>query len=138
LSYVPRGGSDGPTQSEPDWSKTSRPLAITPATGQKNNAVTVTPGCTAATIADAKARKDRFHTQQDININGYPAFYDKLDFVSDAEQYVNHTYVVLGPKDCLQLSYRESWRHPMSNTNFDDSQNVPDFKAIVNSVKFVP
>ncbi|HEX6258642.1 MAG TPA: hypothetical protein VFZ48_04130 [Candidatus Saccharimonadales bacterium] len=136
LAYAASKATDDPAPTSPDWAKTSRPVEVQPNEGKVGNKITVTPGCTSARIADLKARKDRFHTQEDLKINGYTAFYDKLNFKTDAERYVHHTYIVLNGKDCLEFSYRESHHHPMSNTNFDDQKNVKYFKMIVGSVKF--
>jgi hypothetical protein len=145
VSYPEKGGHDNPVQAEPDWTKVSRPLLFTPASGEAENNVIVTPGCETTDSNGAKVsvldflkgRKDQFHSQKEITINGYAGFYDKLDFKTDAESYLDHTYFVTNDSDCLLLTYRENWHHDMSNTNFDDSKNVPDFKAIVDSTKFM-
>jgi hypothetical protein len=120
----------------PDWTKTSRPALIKPKSGYPSNTIALTPGCSAADITAAKANIDRFHTQQDLKVNGYSAFYDRLDFASDAESYLTHTYYVLGTKDCLRISWDQNRHHDMSSTNFDDSQNYDGFMTVVNSVKF--
>jgi hypothetical protein len=136
-SFAEKGGMDGPEQAEPDWTVVSRPVLVKPLVGQKDNNVAVTPGCSASTIAAAKAQKDKFHTQEDTKINGYTALYDKLDFKADAESYLDHKYIIVDKNDCVEISFRENWHHDMSNTNFDDSKNLPGFQAIVNSVKFL-
>jgi hypothetical protein len=129
-------GKDGDVQPDPDWAKVSRPVLIKPNTGHKDNDVRITSDCTAGDLNTIRANKDRFHTYQDLTINGYTAFYDKLDFKGDAESYLDHTYYILTRGDCLRLTWRQNWHHDMSNTNFDDSQNFDGFMTIVSSIKF--
>ena len=136
LSDQEEGGKDGVVQPAPDWTKQSRPVKIRPAFGAENNDVMVTPGCSTESINQAKEQADQFHTQKDMTINGYRAFYDKLAFKGDAEAYLHHRYFVLHGEDCVEFSYRENWHHAMSDTDFDDIQNMPGFRQIVNSIKF--
>ncbi len=117
--------------------ETSSPVILNPNEGQKDNNVIVTPGCSAASVTEMKAKRDQFHTQEDLTINGYTAFYDKLDFMGDAESYLHHTYIILGTSGCVEIGYRESWHHPMSNTTFNDSKNMDAFRSIINSTKFL-
>lgn len=140
----PQGGKDGPTPPEPDWSKVSRPVWIRTAVGAKSNYLIVTPGCTTLSAdgqtvsiqQDMINRSDRFHTQTDMKINGYTGFYDRLDFKADAESYVDHTYFVTNDTDCVLFRYRENWHHDMMNSTFDDSKNMPAFRALVESITF--
>jgi hypothetical protein len=127
---------DGVVPPDPDYSVTSREVQIKPADGYPGNNVRVLPGCTQAEIDDQKARKDRFHTQSDIKINGYDVFYDKLAFQGDAESYINHTYYVKSGNNCLMFDFRENHHHDTSETNFDDEQNLDEFEAIVRSINF--
>jgi hypothetical protein len=139
LTYAAGGRdyADGSNIKTDDWSKTSRPATIQPSTGHSGNVVMIQGECSNMSIATLKKMKDKFHTQQAMEINGYPTLYDKLAFTTDAESYVHHTYVLEHGGHCLTLSYRENWHHAMSNTNFDDHQNVAAFEAIVHSVRFL-
>lgn len=144
-TFAEKGGTEGPAQPDPDWAKVSRPVVVKPAEGEKDNNVTVKPGCetvssngkTVTVLQNLKDRKDQFHTQEDIKVNSYNGFYDRLDFRGDAETYLDHTYFITNDKDCVVFSFRENWHHDMSNTNFDDSKNVPGFKSLVESIKFL-
>lgn len=144
LNYPVEGGHDGQSPSTPDYTKVSRPVTIAPQHGQKDNNVQITPGCmtvssTGQSISvtdQLQQAKDKYHTQEDMTINGYQALYDKTDFNTAAESYVDHTYAITNDDDCVTFRYRESWHHDMSGTNFDDSKNVADFKRIVQSIKF--
>ena len=143
-SFPEPAGTDGPGQPQLDWAQVSRPVVIKPSTGAKDNNVIVTPGCettasdgsAVSVLQNLKDRKDKFHTQEAQTINGYEAFYDRLHFEGDAESYLDHTYFVTSGTDCVLFSYRENWHHDMSNTNFDDSKNVPAFKSVVQSLQF--
>lgn len=140
----PQGGKDGPAQPEPDWSEVSRPILIKPAAGHEDNYVTVTPGCTTksadgrtvAVMQNLLDHNDRFHTQRVVKIHGYTGFYDKLNFKTSAESYLDHTYFVTDYQDCVLFRYRQNMRHDMSNTNYDDSKNMPAYRAIVESITF--
>lgn len=127
--------ANGPTQSEQDWTKISRPVRVKPAKAAKGNDVNVAPGCSAADIDQAKADKDESRTQQDLTINGYRAFYDRQEAKVSTESYVYHTYIILGKSDCLRISYREDLYSGASGRNATDS-NVPGFKSIVESTRF--
>lgn len=145
VTPVERGGTDGPVDPEPDWTKVSQPVLLTPGDGHNTNNVRINPGCetqdpngkTVSTLQNLKDRKDRFHTQQPQTINGYQGLYDKLDFKGDAESYLDHTYFVTDGKSCVTFIYRERWKHDMSNTDFNDTKNVPAFQAVVQSIKFL-
>lgn len=138
IDWPENGDIDGsPAKPQAVKTESSRPIVIKPVSGQKGNNIAVVPGCSAANITETKARKDQFHTQEDLTINGYTAFYDKLDFKDSAERYLHHTYIVLSQNDCLEIAFRENHHHDMSNTNFDDGGNMSEFNAIVRSVKFI-
>lgn len=138
-------GTDGPTKPEPDWNKVSRAVSIIPKSGEKGNNVEVATDCKTTTsdgeettvLQSIKDGKDKFHTQRAVQINGHDGFYDRLDFVGDAERYVRHTYYVANDTACLTLVFTESHHHPMSGTDFNDKANVPLFEAIVQSVAFL-
>jgi hypothetical protein len=119
----------------PDWSVTSRDVSVKPLKGEKDNYIRVIPNITKDYVADQRARKDRFHTQLDGKINNYDTLYDKLAFKGDAESYVDHTYYVLHGDTYVMFTFRENWYHG-DNTHFDDKQNLTEFQAIVNSIKF--
>jgi len=122
---------------EPDWTKTSRPVTITPAIGQKDNSVLIQTGCEAFSIAKVKARADKFHTQTEATISGYRTIHDELNFKGDAETYLDDTYALEHDGHCIYLTYRVRHHHPMSGTDFDDSKNRPGFEAIVQSIRFL-
>lgn len=130
------GGDFRDATPEPDWTVTSRYVEVKPLKSAKDNNIRVSPGCDKSVIQTQKDNKDKFHTQTDLKINGYEAFYDKTDFKGDAESYLDHAYYVLDGANCVIFQFRENWHHDTSNTNFDDKQNLPGFEAIVHSIKF--
>lgn len=137
VPYRWQGGNEVP---EPDWAKKSRPVEIKPAVinSKDSNNVSVTACDVVGTsIAKAKESKDKFHTQQEGVINGANYLYDELNFKGDAESYKDHTYIYEKNDKCVYLAWRENWRHPMSGTDFDDSQNVEGFNLIADTLEIL-
>lgn len=44
-AFPEKGGTEGSAQPDPDWTKVSCPVVVKPAEGEKDNNVTVRPGC---------------------------------------------------------------------------------------------
>jgi hypothetical protein len=135
---------EGPPGPQPDWTKVSRPINVVPAKAPAGNTITITPGCevaaadgsTISVVQDLKNHKDQFHTQTASTNNGNDVFYDKLAFKGDAESYTDHTYVVSKGSNCLKLNFRQNYQNTTLNQSFDDSQDLPGFMTLVNSVHF--
>lgn len=140
----PLSGGDSQRPTEPDWNQTSRPVFLYQPKSDRQTYVTVDPGCqttddsgqTVPVLQALKDNNDRFHTQRTVTINGQPAFYDRLAFKGDAEQYTDHIYFVNDSDDCLVLRYRESWQHD-GFTAVDNTVHMPGFRMVVDSVKFL-
>lgn len=122
---------------KPDWSKQSRPIMVEPPDGHPGNNVMITPGCTQDTINQLiaqKAKKSLPPGQRDIN--GAESWYDMTSFQTPYEQYVDHQFILRHKLNCLDIHYRQLWKHPMGGTDFNDSKNVKPFMDMVYTIKF--
>ncbi len=125
----------------PDWTKESRPFTFIPAhrTAANSNSSVGVISKPDESRRLAQSRADKFHTVQHQNINGYSAYLDRVVFIgpSSAEKYTDDYYFVEHGNLVLALSFRESYYHNYPVENWNDSSDVPTFRAIVNSVKFL-
>lgn len=142
LRYDLVGGTEGlaPVQ---DWAHVSRGYTLTnlyAPKGSQGVSVHVDQGdIVPAIIAGTTQGLDRFHTLQKLRINGYEAYYDKVDYVgpSAAEKYTDHYYRIVSGNILITLAFREKYYHNYPYDKWDDGQDLAAFQAIAHSVKFL-
>lgn len=128
----------------PDWSKESRGADFVPPNTPANsgNAADVSVSVLDATTANstiASSKQDKFHSVQNLTINGNKTVYDKLVFTgpSDAERYTDDYYYVFHGDKVVRLNFREKYYHNYPYENWSDTKNLPGFNSIVQSIKFL-
>lgn len=82
---------------------------------------------------------DKNHVVQKLTISGNTVYYDKNSFSDGggAEKVTDDTYYVFQGNFVIWLSFRESYYHNYPPENWNDTNDLPAFKNIVQSVKFV-
>lgn len=137
---------EGPAK---DYSKISRSVNVIPNDAVKNNALHVQADSgsdenKANWQGSGGSLAAHIQTQWQVNkqtpetktINGYKAQYVKVHFKGDAEEYLDHRYLIVDGNRSVYLDFREFHDHPMSNNVWNDSKHRDDFEKIVNSVSF--
>lgn len=133
----------------PDFAKVSRSVDFIPADKVDDNAVQAQADSgTAESKENWKASggslaahirahwQDNKHTPTAKTINGNEAQYVKVHFKGDAEEYVDHQYLITKDGKAVYLTFREFHNHPMSDNVWNDAKHLDDFEAIVKSVSF--
>lgn len=133
----------------PDYTKVSRAVDFVPDDATKGNAIHVladsgtqeskalwkdSGGSLAAHIR--KHWQDNSHTPEAETVNGYEAQYVRVHFKGDAEEYVDHQYLIVDGERSVYLNFREYHNHPMSDNVWNDVKHLVDFRKIVGSVAF--
>lgn len=80
---------------------------------------------------------DQFNAYERLDINGYQAFYNKIDFTgpSDVEKYVYHYYVLNHEGKIVTFYFKEKYTHQWEKDgDVDATKYLPDFNFIVNSI----
>lgn len=130
------GGGDGEPK---DYTKISRGVTFTPTdrVGIHGYGLNIQADATdilAKTIAQHWA--DNKHTPEVRTINNYSAKYVKITFNGDAENYVDHNYLLAHEGKSIFISFREKYYHQYPKEEWTASRDMSAFNAIVNSVTF--
>jgi hypothetical protein len=141
----PQGGEGSPPPPT-DWSKVSRSFSLLPSDIPVNDTfgrdVHVSMSATSDAISLISENKlDKNHTITQFKINGNTTYLDRLVYVGPnaAEKYTDDYYTIIKGEKALTLMFRESYYHNSvtPNENWNDSNDLPALKDIVNSVRFL-
>ena len=80
---------------------------------------------------------DNKHMPEVKIINGYDAKYVKISFDGDAENYIDHDYLITHKGASIFLTFREKYYHQYPAENWSASQDIDTFNGIVNSIRFL-
>jgi hypothetical protein len=72
-----------------------------------------------------------------VMINGYDAKYVKREFKGDAENYIDHSYLLTHNGATVYLTYRENYYHQYPAADWSAAEDMDEFSAILNSVTFL-
>jgi len=123
-----------------DYTKVSRSVTITPAhkTDIHGYGVNVQADRTellAKTIE--QGWKDNKHVPEPRSINGYKAEYVKVSFNGDAENYVDHNYLITHNDSSVYITFREKYYHQYPAADWSAAQDMSAFRKILDSVRFL-
>jgi prepilin-type N-terminal cleavage/methylation domain-containing protein len=76
------------------------------------------------------------HTPEAKNINGSDTAYVKVSFNGDAENYVDHNYLIKHNEASVFVSFREKYYHQSSAADWTAAQDMQAFSAILDSITF--
>ncbi len=141
----------GPLDPEPDWSKVSKPITLYPA-ADENITITLNMeeydvfwesyNALLASVKEDYFAKILFEGKR---ADGHEALFSRVDYLgppdAKVESFTDHRYYFDNDTSVLKVDFREKYHHdwPDDETgpDIDNSQYVPDFDHIANSVKFL-
>jgi hypothetical protein len=142
--YVWSDCCEGPSKTEPDWSKVPQPISLKGKYTTADVVINITGDNTGAITIDTEYTKrtiDQFNKYSKLKINGYDAIYHVTDFVgpSNTEKYTDLEYLIVKGDKSVRLKLREKYSNSTLNGNndFDATKLSPDYEMIVKSIKFL-
>jgi len=123
-----------------DYTKISRSVTFFPSNKADVHGYGITVD---ADRTDALARliekgwADNKHTPKDQSIHGYDARYVMVNFNGDAENYIDHNYLLTHNGASIFLSFREKYYHQYPAADWSAAGDLDAFQDILNSIKFL-
>lgn len=123
-----------------DYTKTSRSITITPPgkADVHGYGVYIQADRTDALASRIEQHwKDNNHDPEAKTINGYSAQYVKIAFNGDAENYIDHTYLLTHNGASMYVTFREKYYHQHPAENWSAAQDMSMFNKVLASTKFL-
>lgn len=123
-----------------DYTKISRSVTIVPPArvdvhGYGVNIQADRTGSFAKTIE--QNWKDNNHQPEHKTIGGYSAKYVKVVFKGDAENYIDHNYLITHDGSSIFVTFREKYYHRYPAEDWSATKDMDSFNRVLSSVTFL-
>ncbi|HJQ08357.1 MAG TPA: PsbP-related protein [Candidatus Saccharimonadales bacterium] len=123
-----------------DYTKASRSVTIIPSNKAEIHGygVNVQADSTESLAKNIEQHwNDNKHEPEPKTINGYSARYVKVTFSGDAENYIDHNYLITHNGANVFVTFREKYYHQYPAEDWSASQDMHTFNKVLNSVTFL-
>ncbi len=81
--------------------------------------------------------EDNKHEPEIKTIGGYSAKYVKVVFSGDAENYIDHNYLIVHDGSSVFITFREKYYHQYPAEDWSAAKDMDAFNRVLSSVKFL-
>lgn len=123
-----------------DYTKVSRSVTITPSNKAEIHGygVGIQADSTESLAKNIEQHwKDNRHEPKPKTINDYSAKYVKVTFSGDAENYIDHNYLITHDGASVFVTFREKYYHQYPTEDWSASQDMDAFNKLLGSIRFL-
>ena len=80
---------------------------------------------------------DNKHEPELKTINGYSAKYVRVTFNGDAENYIDHNYLITHTGSSVLVTFREKYYHQYPAEDWSAAQDMDAFNKLLDSIRFL-